>query len=277
MNYKTRRTITNILLYTVLILVSIVVLFPIYTAVTISLLDDTQVAQYPPQLYPTHFSLENYARALQQAPLLRYLFNSVTQSTLVMLGQLTTATLAAYAFAFIDFKYKKTLFLVFLATLMIPWEATIIPNYLTIKKLHWDNTFQGLAVPFMATGFGTFLLRQFFLKIPKELRDAAIIDGCGNFRFLTTIVLPLARPALGTLAVYSFLQTYNQYLWPLLITNDQNMRTVQIGIALLQDEERFMFNIVMAGVVFVLLPTFILFIFSNRQLIRGLTAGAVKG
>ncbi len=277
MDYKTRRTLTNILLYTLLVLVSIVVLFPIYTAVTISLLDETQVAQYPPQLYPTHFNLDNYARALEQAPLLRYLFNSVTQSTLVMLGQLTTATLAAYAFAFIDFKYKNVLFLVFLATLMIPWEATIIPNYLTIKKLHWDNTFQGLAVPFMATGFGTFLLRQFFLKIPKELHDAAIIDGCGNFRFLTTIVLPLARPALGTLAVYSFLQTYNQYLWPLLITNDQNMRTVQIGIALLQDEERFMFNIVMAGVVFVLLPTFILFIFSNRQLIRGLTAGAVKG
>jgi len=103
------------------------------------------------------------------------------------------------------------------------------------------------------------------------------MDGCSSFRFLITIVLPLARPALGTLAVYSFLQTYNQYLWPLLITNDQTMRTVQIGITLLQDEERFMFNTVMAGVVFVLLPTFILFIFSNRQLIRGLTAGAVKG
>lgn len=277
MDYKLRRTLTNIVLYMLLILVSIVVLFPIYTAVTISLLDDTQVAQYPPQLYPTHFNLNNYVRALEQAPLLRYLFNSVVQSTLVMLGQLTTACLAAYAFAFIDFKWKNVLFLVFLATLMIPWEATIIPNYLTIKKLGWDNTFQGLAVPFMATGFGTFLLRQFFLKIPKELHDAAIIDGCGNFRFLTTIVLPLARPALGTLAVYSFLQTYNQYLWPLLITNDQSMRTVQIGIALLQDEERFMFNIVMAGVVFVLTPTFILFFFSNRQLIRGLTAGAVKG
>lgn len=277
MDHKLRRTLTNILLYTLLILVSIMVLFPIYTAVTISLLDDTQVAQYPPQLYPTQFSLKNYARALEQAPLLRYLFNSITQSTLVMLGQLITACLAAYAFAFIDFKGRNVLFLVFLATLMIPWEATIIPNYLTIKKLGWDNTFQGLAVPFMATGFGTFLLRQFFLKIPRELHDAAIMDGCGNFRFLTTIVLPLARPALGTLAVYSFLQTYNQYLWPLLITNDQSMRTVQIGIALLQDEERFMFNIVMAGVVFVLLPTFILFFFSNRQLIRGLTAGAVKG
>jgi sn-glycerol 3-phosphate transport system permease protein len=135
----------------------------------------------------------------------------------------------------------------------------------------------GLTVPFMATAFGTFLLRQFFLTIPRELQDAATIDGAGSLRFLLTIVVPLARPALGTLAVYSFLQTYNQYLWPLLITNDQQMRTVQIGIALLQDEERFMFNTVMAGVVLVLVPTFVLFIVGNRQLIRGLTAGAVKG
>ena len=277
MDYKLKRTLTNTVLYIVLIVVAIGVLFPIWTAINISFLNDSQVAQYPPQLVPTRFSLVNYTRALEQAPLLRYLFNSVAQSTLVMLGQLVTACLAAYAFAFIDFKWRNVLFLVFLATLMIPWEATIIPNYLLIKKLKWDNTFQGLAVPFMATGFGTFLLRQFFLKIPKELHDAAVMDGCGSFRFLLTIVLPLARPALGTLAVYSFLQTYNQYLWPLLITNDQSMRTVQIGIALLQDEERFMFNTVMAGVVFVLLPTFILFIFSNRQLIRGLTAGAVKG
>jgi len=129
----------------------------------------------------------------------------------------------------------------------------------------------------MATGFGTFLLRQFFLKIPHELYDAATIDGCGSFRFLMTIVLPLARPALGTLAVYSFLQTYNQYLWPLLITNSPSMRTVQIGIALLQDEERLMINIIMAGVIFILIPTLTLFVVSNRQLIRGLTAGAVKG
>ncbi len=277
MNYTLKRTLANTGLYILLIVVAILVLFPIWTAINISFLNDSQVAQYPPQLVPTGLSISNYVRALEQAPLLRYLFNSVAQSTLVMLGQLITACLAAYAFAFIDFKFRNVLFLVFLATLMIPWEATIIPNYLLIKKLQWDNTFQGLAVPFMATGFGTFLLRQFFLKIPKELRDAAVMDGCSSFRFLITIVLPLARPALGTLAVYSFLQTYNQYLWPLLITNDQTMRTVQIGITLLQDEERFMFNTVMAGVVFVLLPTFILFIFSNRQLIRGLTAGAVKG
>jgi len=241
------------------------------------MLDDAEMATYPPHLVPTSFYFENFKRALEQAPLARYLANSVIQSGLVMLGQLITAGLAAYAFAFIDFKGRNIFFLVFLSTLMIPWEATIIPNYLTVRSLGWTDTFQGLAVPFMATGFGTFLLRQFFLKIPHELYDAAVIDGCNHIRFLTTIVVPLARPALGTLAVYSFLQTYNQYLWPLLITNDVNMRTVQIGIALLQDQERLQFNTVMAGVVLILIPTLFLFVVSNRQLIRGLTAGAVKG
>jgi sn-glycerol 3-phosphate transport system permease protein len=277
MTFAQRRTISSALQYLLLILVALAVLFPLWSAVTISMLPDTQVAQYPPQLWPTSFNLENFRRALEQAPLGRYLLNSVIQSTIVMVGQLVTASLAAFAFAFIDFKGRNVLFLVFLSTMMIPWEATIIPNYMTITSIGWTDTFQGLSVPFVATAFGTFLLRQFFLSLPKELRDAATIDGAGYLRFLTAIVLPLARPALGTLAVYSFLQTYNQYLWPLLITNDQSMRTVQIGIALLQDQERFVYNIVMAGVVIILLPTILLFIVGNRQLIRGLTAGAVKG
>lgn len=272
-----RRRLLTILAYVVMIIAALIVLYPIYSAINISLLKDTEVAVYPPRLYPSSLNMLNFQRALEQAPLPRYLLNSIIQSSLVMLGQLITASLAAYAFAFLNFKGRNFFFLVFMATMMIPWEATIIPNYLTIKQLGWTDTFQGLAVPFLATGFGTFLLRQFFLKIPHDLYDAAVIDGCSSFRFLTTIVVPLARPALGTLAVYSFLQTYNQYLWPLLITNQESMRTVQIGIALLQDEERLMFNVVLAGVVIILIPTFLLFIFSNRQLIRGLTAGAVKG
>lgn len=268
---------TYVLWYIPLIIAAVIIIYPIYSLFNISMLNDAEVASYPPKLVPTSFLLENFTRALALAPLGRYLFNSTLQSSMVMLGQLITACLAAYAFAFIDFKFRNIFFLVFLATLMIPWEATIIPNYLTIKEWGWTDTFWGLATPFMATGFGTFLLRQFFLKIPSELKDAAEMDGCGSLRFLTMIVLPLARPALGTLAVYSFLQTYNQYLWPLLITNDQSMRTVQIGLTLLQDEDQFKTNVVAAGVMIILVPTFALFIFSNKQLIRGLTAGAVKG
>lgn len=277
MTFVQRRTVSGFFFYLLLISVALIVLFPLWSALTISMLSDAEVALYPPRLWPSGLNLENFQRALEQAPLGRYLLNSVIQSTIVMVGQLITASLAAYAFAFIDFKGRNLVFLVFLSTMMIPWEATIIPNYLTIKSIGWTDTFQGLSAPFLATAFGTFLLRQFFMTLPKELHDAAIIDGSSNLRFLLTIVLPLARPALGTLAIYSFLQTYNQYLWPLLVTNDQSMRTVQIGIALLQDQERFMFNIVMAGVVIILVPTFVLFIFGNRQLIRGLTAGAVKG
>jgi sn-glycerol 3-phosphate transport system permease protein len=279
MNYGPlyKRLLVNSILYIVLIAAAILVILPIWTAIDISFLNDSEIATFPPKLIPSGLYFANFRHALQQAPLVRYLLNSGVQSTLVMLGQLFTASLAAYAFAFLDFKGKHFFFLLFLSTMMIPWEATIIPNYLTIRNLGWTDTFQGLAVPFMATGFGTFLLRQFFLKIPRELYDAAVIDGASHLYFLTAIVVPLARPALGTLAVYSFLQTYNQYLWPLLITNNPDMRTVQIGIALLQDEERFMFNTVMAGVVIILIPTILLFIFSNRQLIRGLTAGAVKG
>lgn len=254
-----------------------IILYPIWSAINISMQSDAEMGSYPPIQFPTGFRLQNIRRAMIQAPLGRYLVNSIIQSSLVMIGQLITASLAAYAFAFIQFKWRNFFFLLFLSTMMIPWEATIIPNYLFIQKLGWTDTFQGLAVPFMATGFGTFLLRQFFLKIPRDLHDAAVIDGCSSFRFLMTIVIPLARPALGTLAVYSFLQTYNQYLWPLLVTNNPSMRTVQIGIALLRDEERLMINIIMAGVVFILIPTLTLFVFSNRQLIRGLTAGAVKG
>jgi len=273
----TWQLIRRILIYLLLIAVSVAVVFPMYYAVIISLAADNDVAQYPPPLYPTSIHLENFARALTLAPLPRYLLNSIVQSSIVTISHLLLGSLAAYAFAFIPFRGKQVVFLVFLSTMMIPWEATIIPNYLTIGRLHWKDTFQGLAAPFLATAFGTFLLRQFFMSIPKDLQDAATIDGCGHLRFLTTIVMPLARPALGTLAVYSFLQTYNQYLWPLLVTNKTEMRTVQIGLALLQDVERYMWNVVMAGVVIILIPTFTLFIAGNRQLIRGLTAGAVKG
>jgi ABC-type glycerol-3-phosphate transport system permease component len=261
-----------------LVVTAVVVLFPLYQAVITSLASEADVSNYPPKILPTNFRLENFGEALDTAPILRYLFNSIVQASLVTLSHLILASLAAYAFAFIEFRFKQFFFLVFLSTMMIPWEATIIPNYMTIvNELRLKDNFIGLTLPYLATAFGTFMLRQFFMSIPRDLYDAAVIDGCGRIRFLLTIAVPLARPALGTLAVFSFLQTYNQYLWPLLVTNDKNMRTVQIGLALLQDQERFLWNIVMAGVVMILLPTFILFIAGNRQLIRGLTAGAVKG
>ncbi|MBI1802279.1 MAG: carbohydrate ABC transporter permease, partial [Chloroflexi bacterium] len=249
-----RTVAQQVILYTLLALMAVLVLFPLYQAVVTSLASEADVSNYPPKLFPSGFRFQNFADALTLAPLPRYLLNSIIQSSIVTLSHLILACLAAYAFAFIDFPFKNFFFLIFLSTMMIPWEATIIPNYQTIvNDLHLKDNFLGLTLPYLATAFGTFLLRQYFLSIPKDLHDAATIDGCGRLRFLLTIAVPLARPALGTLAVFSFLQTYNQYFWPLLVTNDKNMRTVQVGLALLQDQERFLWNVVMAGVVMILL------------------------
>jgi len=274
---RVRRGAGKLVLYLMLTMAAIVMVFPLYTGVVTSFLGAENLSTYPPKVFPVELRWQNYVEATRQAPLLRFILNSFIQSSGVMISQLVFASLAAYAFAFLHFRGKQIVFLVFLSTMMIPWESTIIPNYLFIQRIGWDDTYMGLISPFMATAFGTFLLRQFFLNLPKDLHDAAIIDGCSNLRYLLTIVLPLSRPALGTLAVYSFLQTYNQYLWPLLITNQTNMRTVQIGIQMLQVFERESWQVVMAGVVTVMIPTLVLFIVANRQLIRGLTAGALKG
>ncbi len=260
-----------------MVAIALAVLFPLLFALSTSFKTAAEVNQYPPSLWPRSLDLGNYAAALRQAPLARFLLNSFIQSGAVTAGQLVTASLAAFAFAFMRFPGRQAVFFLFLSTLMIPAEVTLIPNYLTMKALGWLNTYPALIAPFLATAFGTFLLRQFFLTIPGELQDAAEIDGCSRRRFLWTIVLPLARPALATLAIYAFLATWNQYLWPLLVINSTEMRTAQIGLALLQAQESVSWGLVMAGVVLIVLPTVLLFLLGYRHVVRGLTAGAVKG
>jgi len=263
--------------YLLLAVVSVLVAFPLLLALSYSFMTESDIATFPPPVLPPHPSLDNYGKVFGTIPIGRYLLNSFVVSSAVVIGQLVTASLAAYAFSFLVFRGRQVLFFLFLSTLMIPWEATIIPNYMTIRSLGWLDTYQGLAVPFLATAFGTFLLRQSFMQIPRELWDAARIDGSTTFRFLREVVIPLSRPALGTVAIYGFLSTYNQYFWPLLITNETLMRTTQVGIAQLRFEESTRWGLVMAGVIMVAVPTLALLVLGQRQLIRGLTAGAVKG
>ncbi|MFN2520964.1 MAG: carbohydrate ABC transporter permease [Candidatus Limnocylindria bacterium] len=263
--------------YALLILASALVAFPLLLALSYSFMSEAQITSYPPPLIPERLRLDNYDKVFNSIPIGRYLLNSFVVSGLVVVGQLVTASLAAFAFAFLAFRGRNILFFVFLSTLMIPWEATIIPNYMTIRDLGWLDTYQALAVPFMATAFGTFLLRQSFLQIPLQLRDAAVIDGASSFQFFTRVILPLSRPALSTVAVYGFLSTWNQYFWPLLVTNQTLMRTTQVGIVQLRFEETLRWGFVMAGVIMVAVPTLALLVIGQRQLVRGLTAGAVKG
>ena len=263
--------------YVALTVLAFVVLFPIYIAIVNSLLRPTQIAARTPTFFPTSPQWHTYADAWSDGHLATYLRNSFIQTGLIVVGQLVTAILAGYAFAFLRFPFKRTLFVVFLATLMVPFEITIITNLQTINTLGWYDTFAALAVPFLATGFGAFLLRQTFLQLPKDLQDAAKLDGYGHLRFLTRVAVPLARPTIAALAVFSFLSAWNQYLWPLLVTKDDRLRTVQIGLKQLRATSIDQVNVTFAGTVLAFIPLVILLLIFQKQLVRGLTAGAVKG
>ncbi len=274
--HRHRRT-RLVVRYLLLSIGAVLVLFPLYMAVVNSLLPASQIAHQPPPLFPLHPQWGSYAKAWNEGDLAVYLRNSAIQTAIIVVGQLATSVLAAYAFAFLEFPFKRTLFVVFLMTLMIPFEVTIATNLSTVTSLGWFNTFPGLTVPFLATGFGTFLLRQAFLQIPRDLREAAQLDGYGHLRFLWSVALPLIRPALAALGVFSFLSAWNQYLWPLLVTGDDNsVRTVQIGLKQLLNTQLDQINVSLAGTVIAVVPLLILLVVFQKQLVRSLTSGAVK-
>ena len=263
--------------YLLLTVLAFIVLFPIYITVVNSLLSPATIASQPPTFFPTHPIWGSYSTAWTSGHLGRYLFNSFVVTGIIVVGQVVTSILAGYAFAFLEFPFKRTLFVVFLATLMIPFEVTIVQNLKTVVSLGIYNTYAGLAAPFLAWGLGTFLLRQAFLGIPRDLDDAAALDGYGHWRFLWRVAVPLARPAIAALTVFSFLTAWNQYLWPLLVTKNEHLSTVQIGLRQLRNTSLEQVNITFAGVIIAVIPLVVLLIVFQKQLVRGLTAGAVKG
>ncbi|MFD1952827.1 carbohydrate ABC transporter permease [Paenibacillus thailandensis] len=271
------RTLRPAAVYVLLSAAALAVLYPLLYTVLQSFMTNEEAAAYPPKLFPSGLYLGGLATVLQLIPIGTFIRNSFVIASAIMIGQAVIASFAAYAFVYIRFKGGKLWFALFVSTMMVPWEVTVIPNYLTVKGWGWLDTYPGLIVPFLASAFGVFLLRQFFLQLPRELFEAARIDGCGHFRHMAVIVLPLSRPALATLAVYTFLNAWNMYLWPLLITNSDGMRTVQIGVSMLQFEEFTAWNLVLCGILLVLLPSLLILVFGLKQLVRGITAGAVKG
>ena len=261
--------------YALLGIVTFLVLFPIYTTVIAALKPGSEVLENP--LLPTTVTFDVLVEAWNEGRLGRYLFNSFVVAFIVTVAQVITSVLAAYAFAILEFPGKRIVFLLFVATLLVPAEATLVVNLDTVDGLGWLNTYQGLAVPFLATAFGIFLLRQVFLTLPRDLRDAAAIDGVGHLGFLRHVAVPLVRPTIGALALFSFLGTWNQYLWPNLVINEADMNTMQSGLRLLSRSSLSQPNLVMAGTVIAAVPIFVALFVFQRQLVRGLTAGAVKG
>jgi sn-glycerol 3-phosphate transport system permease protein len=274
---RRRRRLRTVTTYAVLTIGAVLILFPLYMAIVNSLIEPSELAHQPPPFFPTNPQWHTYPTAWSSGSLAIYLRNSAIQTFIIVAGQLITSVLAGFTFACLSFPFKRTLFAVFLATMMIPFEVTVVTNLTTVTSLGWFNTFQGLTVPFLASGFGTFLLRQAFLQIPRDLREAAQLDGYGPLRFLWSVALPLARPATAAFGVFSFLGAWNQYLWPLLVSGNNNaIRTVQIGLKQLLNTQLNEVNVSLAGTVIAVVPLLVLLVVFQKQLIRSLTAGAVK-
>ena len=267
----------RVILTIVNLVVGVIIIGPLLYAVSLSFMTPGEISQYPPKLVPSKVTLENYHTAINSVPLFRFIVNIFVVSILVTIGQVFTASLASFAFAFYDFKGKKLLFLMVLSTMMIPGETTIISNFLTVSSWGWTDSLQVLIVPFLTSAMGIFLIRQFYLTLPKDLIEAARIDGCSNFMFLIKILIPISKPAIASLSIYTFISTWNQYLWPLLTINNGNNRTVQIGISMLQFAEGSNYGVVLAGAVLILIPSILVFILGQKSLVQGMTAGSVKG
>ena len=268
----------TVLKHLVLTAVAIVIAFPFYWMITTAFKSFFEATQFPPTLFPQEFHFENFATAWGDAPWVRFFTNTFVIAVAVTVGELATSILAAYAFARMRFKGKGVIFFILLATYMIPSEATLIPNFVLVTRyLHLGNTLQVQIIPFLASVFSIFLLRQHFLSIPNELADAAKVDGAGHLRFLRSVVLPLSVPVLVTVTLITALGVYDGFQWPLLVTNTDDVRPVQIGMAQFRTEFGAQYHLEMAAATFVIAPVVVVFLFAQRYLIQGVARTGIRG
>ncbi len=263
--------------YVVLSALSLLVLFPIYMLLLRALSNPLRYINAGQPLYPVSIQWDVFSRAFTEAEMGRALTLSFVVTLIIVIAQLLTSVLAAYAFAFLEFPFKRLMFVVVVGTLLLPIEVTLIANIETIRELRLLNSVEGLTLPFLATAIGIFLIRQGFLGIPSELRDASTLDGYGHLRFLFRVAVPMTRPIIGSFVVISFLGAWNQYVWPRFATDRNAWQTVQVALRNIGNENPDQLNLGFAAAVIAALPLLVLLIFFQRQIVRGLTAGAVKG
>jgi ABC-type glycerol-3-phosphate transport system permease component len=272
-----RRARRVVLVHGSLLVAAVLIAVPFVWLVSLSLQEPEAVFRYPPRFVPEHVVWSSYPDAWQALPFGRMYVNSILTSGLIVLGQVVTSCLAAYGLTQLRFRGRHLAFLVIISTMMVPVQATFIPAYVIVSRLGWVDTYWALVVPFVASGFGVFLMRQAFLVVPKALVEAARIDGAGHWTILTRILVPLARPAIVTLAALSFTFHYNDFFWPLIVTNSARMRTLPVGLAtmiLTEGSHGTQWNQVMAADVFTIVPLLAVFVLLQRHLApTSLTAG----
>lgn len=275
--HSPRWIVGRVAIYLILTLGAIGAGFPFFWMIATSLKTRGEATRNPPTILPASPQWHNYVAAWQAAPFGRYFLNTTFIALAVVAGMLVTSVLAAYAFARLDFWGKGVIFTLFLATMMIPFEATLIPNYVIITRLGWYNTYLALIVPWTANVVSIFLLRQFFVSVPQDLYDAAALDGAGHLRLLWSILIPLARAPLAATIIFSFLGSWNSLLWPLIVTSKANLRPIQLGLSVFVTEAGSDPHLLMAASAFTILPIIVIYFLAQRQFIEGIASSGLKG
>ncbi len=264
--------------YAILVTGAISMILPFFWMLITSFMSENQIFSYPPKFIPIPFITSNYTYTAEQIPILRYFFNSFFVASLTTIGQVLVASMAGFAFAKLNFKFKEPLFLIVLLTMMVPPQVNIIPLFYLMKEFHWIDTFQALILPGFFGGFGVFLMRQWFKMIPDAFFEAAKIDGCSVFQTFFKIALPLALPALTTLAIFTFISSWNSFMWPLIVTNSDAIMTLPVALAAFKGSfrETIEWGQLMACSVITTLPAVAVFLIGQKYLIKGIMSAGVK-
>ncbi len=275
---KMRMRLLSALASVVGLLIGFAIIFPVLYGILGAFKTPAEFSIYPPTVWPKDFGyLQNFKDALHQIPMWRYMYNSLIVATLGTTVRLLFAVLAAYALVYYEFKGKNFFFFLILGTMMFPGDTLIVTNYLTVTRMKLLDSYLGMCITSFVGATQMFMLRQNFKSIPRAIREAAVIDGCGDFKFLSYVLMPVSRAIILTLFVQSFVTQWNAYLWPLLVTNKNSMRTIQVGITMLTTLDGTNYHLILAGVALTLIPAFIMFLFLRRNIVRGITAGALVG
>jgi multiple sugar transport system permease protein len=275
---KKRNILHSILVHGLLVLVGVTFFLPFYWLLSTSLKNDTQLFHFPPVWFPWPLKWSNYPTALSYIPFFTYVKNTLIISFLTVLGTVVSCSLVAYSFARIPWKGRNFFFLVLLSTMMIPYQVTLIPVLIIFKHLGWVGSIKPLVVPaFFGSAFYVFLLRQFFMSIPKELSDAARIDGCSEFGIYWRIMLPLSRPAMATVILFTFIGSWNDFLGPLIYLSDESQYTLSLGLQQFLSQHGAEWSLLMAASTVMILPIVVLFFFTQRTFIQGIALTGIKG
>lgn len=275
---SSRSPITGrILIFILLTVLGMTFLLPFFWQLAASLTSNADIDLVSRTFWPGQIKAENYIEAFRKVPLAKYFFNSILIAGWVTILQVLTSAMAAFAFSRINWPGRDRIFLLYLATMMIPGAVLMVPNFAIILKLHMYNAYSGLIIPAAFSAFGTFLLRQFMLGIPKSLDEAATIDGAGPWQVFWEVILPLTRPGLITLAIFTFIGNYQSFFWPLILIKDANLRTLPIGLLAFSDDYGTDIPLLMAASLLAMIPLVLIFIFFQKYLVRGIQLGAVKG